>query len=403
MKINELEDLLGVSKATIRYYEDQGLVTPPRTDNGYREYSDEEVQLFQKIIVLRKLGLGIPEIRDLIDGKAELHDVLEYNLERLRTRQDEIASAMELCGKIEAEATDFASIDSPKYLKHIYENEQKGAHFAETKEISVRQLNLAITLLGMLAGAPVIQNKQFSEHSNDKSLPADIRANKKEGDEYATVGTVLKKGGKLKTVLVVVLLLFLALSIFNGLSVWGGLGFNVKYIFDYNKSGITTIKPNDDELTQLAAIDSAVVDACKMSSLYKFHTKGRLQLSVKRSSDGEWTEIDRQVTNAKEGYLFITGDPSSGIDLHIIADTEGIKYTTEINDSTYRKEATKLKIIDGEIAMYEGEEEGIALFLRNENDWPEATDDMNERFFFGEILKETPPDGCYAVTVQDVK
>ena len=29
MKINELEDLLGVSRATIRYYEDQGLVTPP--------------------------------------------------------------------------------------------------------------------------------------------------------------------------------------------------------------------------------------------------------------------------------------------------------------------------------------------------------------------------------------
>ena len=39
---------------------------------------------------------------------------------------------------------------------------------------------------------------------------------------------------------------------------------------------------------------------------------------------------------------------------------------------------------------------------RNEKDWPEATDDMNE-LFFGEVLTETPPDGCYAVTVQDVK
>ena len=62
----------------------------------------------------------------------------------------------------------------------------------------------------------------------------------------------------------------------------------------------------------------------------------------------------------------------------------------------------EVKIIDGEIAMYEGEEEGIALFLRNENDWPEATDDMNG-LFFGEVLTETPPDGCYVVTVQDVK
>ena len=79
-----------------------------------------------------------------------------------------------------------------------------------------------------------------------------------------------------------------------------------------------------------------------------------------------------------------------------------MKYTTEINDNAYRKETTKLKIFDGEFAMYEGEEEAIALFLRNEKDWPEATDDMNE-LFFGEVLTETPPDGCYAVTVQDVK
>ena len=160
MKINELEDLLGVSKATVRYYEDQGLVTPQRSENGYREYSDEDVQLFQKIIVLRKLGLSMTELRDLIDGKAELDDVLSYNIEKLRTRQDEIASAIELCGKIKAEASDFSSIDSPKYLRHIYEDEQKGAHYAEAEEISVRQLNLAITLLGMVAGVPVIQNKQ---------------------------------------------------------------------------------------------------------------------------------------------------------------------------------------------------------------------------------------------------
>ena len=69
MKINKLEDLLGVTRATIRYYEDQGLVTPPRTENGYRDYSDEEVRLFQKIIVLRKLGVSVPEIRDLIGEK----------------------------------------------------------------------------------------------------------------------------------------------------------------------------------------------------------------------------------------------------------------------------------------------------------------------------------------------
>jgi flagellar basal body-associated protein FliL len=223
-----------------------------------------------------------------------------------------------------------------------------------------------------------------------------------EGDEYATIGSVYKKGGKLKIVLIAVILFYIALGMFNGLCVWGGLGYNAKNVIDFNKSGMTFFKPNDEELAQIAAVDSDVVDAYKMSSLYKFHTKGCLQLSVKQSSNGVWTELDRQETNTKEGYLFITGDPSSCIELHIISDTSAMKYTTEINDNAYRKETTKLKIFDGEFAMYEGEEEAIALFLRNEKDWPEATDDMNE-LFFGEVLTETPPDGCYVVTVQDVK
>ena len=107
MKINELEELLGVSRATIRYYEDQGLVTPPRTENSYRDYGDEEARLFQKIIVLRKLGVGVPEIKDLIEDKAELHDVLEQNVDRLRAQQDEIAAAIEMCGELDAEAGDF--------------------------------------------------------------------------------------------------------------------------------------------------------------------------------------------------------------------------------------------------------------------------------------------------------
>ena len=107
MKFNELENLLGVTRATIRYYEDQGLVTPSRTENGYRDYSDEEVLLFQKIIVLRKLGVGVPEIKDLIEGKTNLHDVLTSNVERLRAQQDEITAAIEMCGEIESEAGDF--------------------------------------------------------------------------------------------------------------------------------------------------------------------------------------------------------------------------------------------------------------------------------------------------------
>ena len=220
MKINELEDLLGVSRATIRYYEDQGLVTPPRTENGYRDYSDEEVRLFQKIIVLRKLGVGVPEIKDLIEDKADLHDVLEQNVDNLRTQQCEIAAAIKMCEELDAEAKDFAGIDSPKYLKTIYESEQKGTHFAEAKEMSPRELNLAITLIGAMAGFAIPQNNRYSRNANSP-IPADIRANAKEGEEYYTIGDMLKKGGIRKAVVIIAAVLAAALLLIHGLAFWG--------------------------------------------------------------------------------------------------------------------------------------------------------------------------------------
>ena len=398
MKINELEDLLGVSKATVRYYEDQGLVTPPRTENGYREYNDEEVQLFQKILVLRKIGLSIPEIKDLIDGNSDLHDALAYNIERLRTRQDEIASALDLCGKIETESYDFDSIDSAKYLRYIYEDELKGAHFAEAEEISVRQLNMAVTLLGMLAGVPVIQNKQFSEHSNDQQLPADIRANKKEGDEYATIGDVLRKGGKLKVVFIAVMMIYLALGLWNGYTVWGGLGRNIKYVIEYNRSGIAMIEPDDKELAQIASIDPKVTGADKTSGLFQFHnTRKGLTLTLKGPGKEEWNVLDRKVINAENGYLFITGDPSSKLELHIVTDGKSIIYSAEIGDSTHKEAGTKP--MNNVYQEPLNKEQAIVLFYRADNPWT-GVDDYD---LFNDVLRKTPPDGCYAVAVQEAK
>ena len=44
MKTHELEKELGISKHTIFYYEKEGIVTPQRDDNGYRSYSQDDLQ-----------------------------------------------------------------------------------------------------------------------------------------------------------------------------------------------------------------------------------------------------------------------------------------------------------------------------------------------------------------------
>lgn len=43
MKTNELEKLLGTTKDTLRYYEKEELISPSRDDNGYRNYSHEDI------------------------------------------------------------------------------------------------------------------------------------------------------------------------------------------------------------------------------------------------------------------------------------------------------------------------------------------------------------------------
>ena len=45
MTIKEIETLSGLPRANIRYYESEGLITPKRAENGYREYSQADAQV----------------------------------------------------------------------------------------------------------------------------------------------------------------------------------------------------------------------------------------------------------------------------------------------------------------------------------------------------------------------
>lgn len=58
MKINEVEELLNTPRANIRYYEKEGFINVSRKENGYRNYTEEDIARLKKIIIFRKLGIG---------------------------------------------------------------------------------------------------------------------------------------------------------------------------------------------------------------------------------------------------------------------------------------------------------------------------------------------------------
>lgn len=131
MTIKEVEQRLEVPRATVRFYEKEGLIKPTREENGYRDYSDEDLERLRKIIILRKIGLSIEDIEDLFDGAKSIETVLAENTLHLQKQMDELAGAMNLCNKMKAEIVNFDSFDTEKYWNYVEEEERKGNRFAD--------------------------------------------------------------------------------------------------------------------------------------------------------------------------------------------------------------------------------------------------------------------------------
>lgn len=71
MKISEVKQLTGCSKKAINYYIECGLIDTDILENGYRDFNDETVKLLKKISLLRKLGLSISEIKDVLENGTQ--------------------------------------------------------------------------------------------------------------------------------------------------------------------------------------------------------------------------------------------------------------------------------------------------------------------------------------------
>ena len=88
--VNRLAQISGVSKRTLRYYDEIGLLRPERVNpNGYRIYGQMQVDLLQQILFYRELGLPLEEIREIIknpgfDREKALEDHLTALLQKKR-------------------------------------------------------------------------------------------------------------------------------------------------------------------------------------------------------------------------------------------------------------------------------------------------------------------------------
>ena len=77
MKINEVVKITGLTKKAIRLYEERALITVCRSENGYRDYSEMDIKLLERIKLLRTAGVSITDIKLLFSGMLSLDDIIE--------------------------------------------------------------------------------------------------------------------------------------------------------------------------------------------------------------------------------------------------------------------------------------------------------------------------------------
>lgn len=84
MTTHEVEEMLSITKKTLIYYENEGLVKPARDSNNYRNYSQEDVSRIKFILLLREMDVTIEEIKQIINDKKSIRDVLENKKDMIK-------------------------------------------------------------------------------------------------------------------------------------------------------------------------------------------------------------------------------------------------------------------------------------------------------------------------------
>jgi DNA-binding transcriptional MerR regulator len=91
MKIQEFSRLSGLSAKTIRYYESIGILpSPRRTSNGYRDYSEKDLERAQFVAGIRSLDLSLDEIAEILAMRDRREAPCRTLLDRIEQKADQI-------------------------------------------------------------------------------------------------------------------------------------------------------------------------------------------------------------------------------------------------------------------------------------------------------------------------
>ncbi len=148
MKIKQVEELVGITRKNIRFYEEQGLLSPGRAENGYREYNEADIIRLKQIKLLRTLTLPIEEIREVLQGKTSLEISLAKHLHELERQRESIDQMEKFSRQLIESGVSIDHLDVDSCLSDIKQLEKEGTRFMDVKKTDIHRKKTIGALLG---------------------------------------------------------------------------------------------------------------------------------------------------------------------------------------------------------------------------------------------------------------
>lgn len=146
MLINEVSSIVGLSKKSIRYYEEEGVINPKRnSSNDYREYNEDDIKILRTVKFLRDLDIPINDIKKLQRKEISLKECMEEKIFKIEQEENNYQRVKDMCLEIIEANYEYSSIDIEKYSKEVYILRKRGFTMKNIKINNGKKIKGAIT------------------------------------------------------------------------------------------------------------------------------------------------------------------------------------------------------------------------------------------------------------------
>lgn len=173
---------MGISKKNIRFYEAEGLLSPRRnSQNGYRDYGEAEVETLRRIKLLRKLGVPLEEIRQMLSGAHTVADGMRRHLVTLERERKNLEESMALCRRLKEREEPLSALDAQSLLEEMASMEHQGATFLNRQAGDARRVRyiapwaVTVIMVALMGGLIALMLWGFSVDA-DQAPPLPLTA-----------------------------------------------------------------------------------------------------------------------------------------------------------------------------------------------------------------------------------